>query len=144
MQNRSLTIVDFYKQFTVDNPELDVEYKLYRALLEDMFKLMSEDILMRSKELKMPYNLGTIQVIKYKPKNYNSKSLSVDFVNTNKYGKTIYHLNDHSNGYKYRFYWSKLVSKIKNKTKYGLVMTRANKRLLASLIKNNKKDYIEL
>jgi len=34
---------------------------------------------MRSEGFKMPYGLGMIQVGKYRPKNYDSKSLSVDY-----------------------------------------------------------------
>jgi len=56
----------------------------------------------------MPYGLGYVQVVKYKPKTYTDKSLSVDYKESKKYNKKIYHLNEHSNGYKYRLYWSKL------------------------------------
>jgi len=56
----------------------------------------------------MPFRLGTIYIVKYKPKNLNSRSLSIDFHQTKLLGKTIYHLNDHSDGYKYRLFWSRI------------------------------------
>lgn len=56
----------------------------------------------------MPYGLGLIQVVKYRPKSLTQKSLSVDYKASKEYDKKIYHLNEHSDGYKFRLYWSKL------------------------------------
>ncbi len=60
-----------------------------------------------------------------------------------KYNKVIYHLNDHTGGYKYRFYWNKHNMLTKNKTMYQLIMTRDNKRYLAQILKNRVRDYVE-
>lgn len=91
----------------------------------------------------MPCGLGYVCVAKYKPKSYTDKSLSVDYKNSNKYGKRIYHLNEHSDGYKYRLYWSKIPRTFSSRYKYQIGFTRANKRRLAQLIfKHN--DYINV
>lgn len=91
----------------------------------------------------MPYGLGYVCVAKYKPKSYTDKSLSVDYKSSNEYGKRIYHLNEHSDGYKYRLYWSKIPRTFSSRYKYQLSFTRANKRRLAQLIfKHN--DYIDV
>ena len=55
--------------------------------------------------------------------------------------KLIYHLNEHSNYYKFRYYWSKIEMLIPNRSKYQFVASRANKRELAQIIKNNERDY---
>nr|DAH49752.1 MAG TPA: hypothetical protein [Caudoviricetes sp.] len=91
----------------------------------------------------MPCGLGYIQVGKYQPKNYNSKSLSIDYKLTREYGKVIYHLNEHSNGYKYRLHWSKVPMTFAGRYKYQLCLVRANKRKLAQLI-FNKHDYLNI
>lgn len=87
--------------------------------------------------------LGYICVGKYKPKQYNDKSLSVDYKSSKEEGKRIYHLNEHSGGYKYRLYWSKVPKTFPDRYKYQLIFTRGNKRYLAQLI-FNKQDYINI
>ena len=71
------------------------------------------------------------------------KSLSVDFKSSAEYGKTIYHLNEHSDGYKYRLYWSKVPQTFPDRYRYQLSLVRQNKRQLAQLIFNNH-DYINV
>lgn len=91
----------------------------------------------------MPYGLGFIQVGKYKPKSLTQKSLSVDYKASKEYDKTIYHLNEHSDGYKYRLYWSKIPRTFPDRYKYQLCFVRQNKRRLAQLI-FNKQDYLDI
>jgi len=69
--------------------------------------------------------------------------LSKDYKTSNELGKTIYHLNEHSDGYKYRLYWSKNENTFPDIYKYRLSLVRANKRKLAQLI-FNKHDYINI
>lgn len=122
---------------------IEVDYSVYKRVLDCMCKVILDIVLERSQGFKMPYGLGFIQIGKYKPKNLNSKSLSIDFKLTNLYGKKIYHLNEHSNGYKYRLYWSKIPQTFPDRYRYQLCWTRANKRYLAQLI-FNKHDYLEI
>ena len=91
----------------------------------------------------MPYGLGFIQIGKYKPKQLNSKSLSVDYKASKDNDKRIYHLNEHSDGYKYRLYWSKIPRTFPDRYKYSLSFVRQNKRKLAQLI-FNKQDYLNI
>ena len=91
----------------------------------------------------MPYGLGFIQVGKYLPKQLTPKSLSIDYKATREYGKKIYHLNEHSDGYKYRLYWSRIPQTFPDRYKYQLSFVRQNKRRLAKLI-FDKKDYLDI
>jgi hypothetical protein len=79
----------------------------------------------------MPFGLGYVCIVKYKPKEYTSKSLSVDYKASKEYGKKIYHLNEHSDGYKFRLYWSKTPRTFPDRYKYSLCLVRQNKRRLA-------------
>ena len=63
------------------------------------------------------------------------------YVNTSQ--NHIIHLNEHSNGYKYRLFWSKIPKTFPDRYRYTLGMVRANKRELAQLIFKNK-DYIDI
>lgn len=131
-----------YKYYKANSP-YKVEYKLYKRILDKMSQIIAEAVLDRSEGFKMPCGLGYIQVGKYQPKNYNSKSLSIDYKSTREYGKVIYHLNEHSNGYKYRLHWSKVPMTFADRYKYQLCLVRANKRKLAQLI-FNKHDYLNI
>ena len=97
----------------------------------------------RSEGFKMPYGLGLIQIVKYRPKSFTDRSLSVDYRASKEYDKRIYHLNEHSDGYKFRLYWSKIPRTFPDRYKYQLSLVRQNKRRLAQLI-FNKHDYINI
>ena len=122
---------------------VEVDYSLYKRILDEMCNVILEHVLNRSEGFKMPYVLGFIQVGKYRPKNLDIHSLSVDYKSSSIYDKRIYHLNEHSDGYKYRLYWSKIPRTFPDRYKYQLGFVRQNKRKLAQLI-FNKKDYIDI
>ena len=134
----SVTFRDMYRKMPVD-----VDYSLYKRILDEMCNVILEYVLERSEGFKMPYGLGFIQIGKYKPKNYTEKSLSVDYKSSKAYDKRIYHLNEHSDGYKFRLYWSKIPRTFPDRYKYQLSFVRQNKRKLAQLI-FNKHDYIDI
>ena len=122
---------------------VEVDYSLYNRILDEMCNVILEYVLERSEGFKMPYGLGFIQVGKYLPKQLTSKSLSVDYSASKEYNKRIYHLNEHTGGYKFRLYWSKLPATFPDRYKYQLCFVRQNKRRLAQLI-FNKHDYIDI
>lgn len=138
---KGYTIADIYRAFR--KARKDVEYSRFKRVLDAFNKTIGEDILERSRAFKMPYGLGTICIVKYKPKTYTDKSLSVDYKTSKEEGKRIYHLNEHSNGYKYRLFWSKLPQTFPARYKYQLRLVREKKRHLAQLI-FNKQDYINI
>lgn len=144
MYNRkSYTIVDMYAYY-IDKYPLGLDYKLFKALLMDYYTILAEQLLSGVEELKMPHRLGTLGIVKYRPKKYNGKSLSVDFKTTRLLGKTIYYLNNHSDGYKYRLFWHKELTNNSSIYHYAVSMVRANKRKLAQIIKQNLNDFPEI
>lgn len=131
-----------FKQFS-EQTHCEISYELYKLILDEMCKIILNDLFERSEGFKMPYGLGYIQIVKYKPKHLNDKSLSVDYKASKEYNKKIYHLNEHSDGYKYRLFWSKIPKTFIDRYKYQLCLVRQNKRKLAQLI-FNKHDYINI
>ena len=116
---QSYTFRDMYSTIPID-----VDYSLYKRVLDEMCKVILEHVFMRSEGFKMPYGLGFIQVGKYRPKTLTPQSLSVDYEASKKYNKHIYHLNEHSDGYKYRLYWSKIPRTFPDRYKYELKLVR--------------------
>ena len=143
MRNKqSATIRDMYAQYHKDNKN-DVSYNTFKTILNEFISELKNCLLESSEGFKMPFGLGYVQIVKYKPKSYTKKSLSIDYKSSAQYGKIIYHLNEHSNGYKYRLYWSKIPQTFPDRYKYQLQLVRQNKRHLAQLIFNHK-DYINV
>lgn len=143
MRNKqSATIRDMYAQYHKDNKN-DVSYNTFKTILNEFNSELKNCLLESSEGFKMPFGLGYVQIVKYKPKSYTKKSLSIDYKSSAQYGKIIYHLNEHSNGYKYRLYWSKIPQTFPDRYKYQLQLVRQNKRHLAQLIFNHK-DYINV
>lgn len=139
MKNKkSITFRDLYRTMPVE-----VDYRLYKRILDEMCNVILEHVLNGSEGFKMPYGLGFIQIGKYLPKTLSQESLSVDYKASKEYDKRIYHLNEHSGGYKYRLYWSKVPRTFPDRYKYQLSLLRQNKRRLAQLI-FNKQDYLDI
>jgi len=146
-KTKSYTINDYYNFYiekVEDNPLYKIDYATYRSIVSDYLKFISEQIIMKSREFKLPSRLGSIFVFKRMPARYEFKYLRVDFGATKEYGKAILHLNEHSDGFNYRFRWQKSDAYVKNQKMYEMIMTRHNKRLLARAIKEYRIDYIEL
>lgn len=141
------TIADFYlsyKDYIEQDTVYDTDLKTFKGVVTDYFKYIRDEIMRESKEVKLPCRLGTLQIIKHKPKEYTGKSLRWDWKATKEMGKPVYLLNEHSNFYKYRYHWSKKNCLLTNKSKYQFVASRQNKRDLCKIIKSGECDYVEL
>ena len=136
---------DHYYNGLVDgkNSPLYVEYDMYVKICSDYYKAIMEMILDDGLTYRMPHGLGLLKVAKRKVKLSTAKRIPIDWVETFKHNKKIYCLNEHTDGFRYFFFWSK-PNTYKNKFLYRLVLTRQNKRKLARLIKSSNKDYFEV
>ena len=130
-----------YKEYIKQYDKID--YNIYKYIVNCFYDLFLNALFEDSKLIKLPYGLGSVCIVKYKPKTLTQKSLSVDYKASVEYGKKIYHLNEHSDGYKFRLYWSKLPQTFPDRYKYQLSLVRTNKRKLAQYI-FNKHDYINI
>ena len=140
---KSYTIYDMYKPFVDENIDVEVSYSDFKAVLDSCNKFILETLQNSSEGFKMPYGLGYLIIVKYLPKEYSGNSLSYDYKTSKQLNKKIYYLNEHSSGYKYRLYWSKVPKTFSDRYKYQLMFTRENKRNLAKLIFKHK-DYINV
>lgn len=135
---KSYTFYDMYCTMPVE-----VEYSAYKRVLDVMCSVILQHVLNCSEGFKLPFGLGYIQVVKYLPKHLDKSSLSIDYKSSKDVDKLVYHLNEHSDGYKYRLYWSRIPQTFPDRYRYTLSLVRNNKRKLAQLI-FNRKDYIDI
>jgi hypothetical protein len=131
--------LDIYKSYKKDTiPELQVDYKIFGKICDEFNKEIMDEILINSSEIKLPIRMGSLRVKKTKMNFTDKNTLRVDWQASKKFNKRIYHLNEHTGGYKYRFYWSRGI--IKNITAYSFIPTRTNSRRLASILKDNNRE----
>ena len=146
-RTKSYTIASFYNDYlTSIEPDTvyDIDYNTYRAIVTDYFRYLQNRLIEEGRLIKLPYRMGSVQIVKSKPKHLDKRSLRIDYQATKETGKLIFLLNEHSDMFKYRFMWSKVDMMVSNKSKYQLVATRANKRRLAEIIKQKELDYQEV
>ena len=142
-KRKSYTITDYYlsyKEYIEEGTQYDVSYTTFRNIVSDYFKYIRDEVMLNSKEVKLPCRMGTLQIVKHQPKEYTGKSLRWDWKSTKELGKPVYYLNEHSGFFKYRFFWSKQDC---IRIKYMFVASRENKRDLAKIIFTGQCDYVE-
>lgn len=148
----------FYKSRYINtNPKLyNVSSKLYLQILSEFNEMLVQVMLDENIDYKLPYNLGTIGIRKYKPKfkTENGKiianKLPIDPIETRKLwesnpdakARKIYvrFNNKHSEGFVFKLYWAKSKALFKNKTIYTMSFKRSFKRMLAQRIKEKSID----
>jgi len=136
-------IYDFYLISVGENELYKVSFKTFKNIITKYYLAILDDILYKGVEYKLPYRLGQIRIIKRKININNLTRFGIDWVESVKHGKQIYHLNNHSRGFVYRFKWIKQNALIPNLYFYKFVPSRMIKRKLAQVIKNKQCDYFE-
>lgn len=139
------TIREIYKQH-LEEVEKDSPYNIPYNTIVSIYKDFYEGVMDNIFEgglYHLPHGMGELSILGKRPKEFKKSNLSVDWANTLKAGKKVYHLNDHSNYIKYSFHWAKARSRMPNKASYRLVMTRDHKRNLATKIKSGDYQFFE-
>lgn len=135
-------VKDIYKYYKgVTNKEDRLPYSIASKILKDANKAIADAVMMGN-EIELGDSTGRLLIKKRKINFSSSNRLKVDWGRTKKTGIKVYHLNEHRNGYNYRWFWKK--TKIKNSTLYSFIACRRNKRTLSHILKNIKEvDYTE-
>lgn len=125
------TLKDIYNVYK-DNFEkgIQVSKKNFKTINTVFVKLLQDKILLESEEVKLPMG-GSIRVKKIKQKirlnldgSIIKSRLKIDFNETKKLGKTIYHLNENRDGHYYKIAWRR--PNIENITAYSFIPERYN------------------
>ncbi len=128
----------------------------YTTILEDINSSIIRLIVLENFEFKIPCNLGYISMKQKKVEfkldadgSLNTKNLSIDFKATNALWDTdeearknkikIFHTNEHTNGNRMSYWWSKKGAKTKGIKAYYFLPSRGMKRAPSKFLKD--KDY---
>lgn len=139
------TIKDSYKEYSSEYPNSKLDISVYKKVCVTFFKEVLNHLI-DGYEIRLPL-LGVMKVIK-KKRDFNklqpdwkrTKELWSEDPEAKKNKKLVYHLNEHTKGYYYRFYWKK--GKVKNISVYSFLPVRSAQKALSVAIVEHKKDYI--
>lgn len=137
---------------TISEDPIDI--RQYITIVNEFMKFLMQR-LFDTGLITFPERLGTLQIIgkkvKFKIEDGKIKGLAPDWLKTKELWENdlkakeekqlVYFFNEHSNGIRYKFLWSKNRVLVSNKTLYNLKLSRANKRTLTPLI-NSGKEYL--
>lgn len=138
-------VTDSYKFYTdryKDNELYNINYELYKKLVVEYYTAIMGEIF-NGYRYKLPHRLGYLYITKRLVNVRKLTNHGIDWVESVKNKKVIYHLNSHSKNYIYRFMWHKENAVVPNLYYYKFVASRTNKRALAQIIKNRQCDYFE-
>lgn len=146
-----------------DSHIFNLSSKEYSKVVNLFNKKVSSKILEDAFEFILPYRLGILRIKKYKSKlkldpvtgelmkhrlrpNWKAtKDLWDANPEAKENKKIVYHLNEHTEGYNFKWHFSNYRSNCPNKSSYSFIPTRDNKRRLAAILKDELRtiDYYE-
>lgn len=101
MTRDNIISLKYYKDF-IKLTGYDISYKDFKSVIVDTNKEIANIIVEGNDGFRLPKGLGAITVAKYK-----GGEKRIDWVNTNKFKKRIYHINLHTYGYQFAIKWFK-------------------------------------
>jgi hypothetical protein len=141
---------DIFKAFNKVEDMPKISQSVHSKILNEFNKEVSRLILEEAFEFLIPNRVGTLRIKKYRPKIFNKDGdlrrgkLNPNWKKTNelwakdpeaKASKTlVYHTNEHSDGYEYKWHFSNYRSTCANKSAYCFIPTRTNKRAITALV----------
>ena len=129
------TIRDIYKIYMSENkgiPSYELDWTTYKGIIEDYLERITHHMIFNYGEIKMSRRLGSLKVRKFRTK---TKTLKYNYGHYLKTGEKLYHLNEHTNGFYFRFFWHR--NNTKNCSYYGFEPNRTFlKRVLSKHVNN--------
>ena len=125
----------FYRnKFKGKGEQYKVDRQTYRNICKDFNQMLVDEIL-TGKSVKLPHSMGMLWIKKFK---INWDNPPVDLNESRKQGKTIYHLNHHSDGWCARWSWTKRNQAISNLVYYSFTPTWTNSREVSRIMKEEE------
>lgn len=138
-----------YEKFKEDS-DLKIEKKVWKKVIEQFNTLMVEHMIESGETVNVIHGLGDMRVEKrkIKPRDVviNGKKvrtgMPIDWFETKRQGKVVYHKNYHTDGYKCNFYWSPYSARFTNAICWKFKAARLASRYLASKLKSPNAGYL--
>lgn len=135
--SKSKTLTDAFFYFKKNHPESNITLKQYLTFCKRLIKKIVDEVL-NGELVNLPHGLGYLWIKKYKT---NLNKPPIDFYETKKQGKTVYHLNFETNGWSAKWNWSRRKKQITNLCFYCFLPIRVNSRRLCKEMRENNGHY---
>lgn len=159
--NATFKTPQLYKFYKALDPKRAVSERVYSKVLGEINEKIFDMIIMDNFELVIPYSLGKKRIKKCKIRlklkedgTLDTSRLIPDWKTTLalwakdeecKAAKQIVYLtNQHTNGYKFHFFWNKTINRRLKVKNLGVMCFRATKTTRQTLAKGLKNPYLKL
>jgi len=132
-----------YQQFLIDNPEIRITYKKWCEVIRTFNESFRDYILDTGDKCKLPFGFGDFSISKKMTKRFRMVkgqemiALPVDWKKSREKGKRIYLFNDHTDGFRFRWYWFKDNLRLRGSKYLVFKPSRTTSRKLAEYLKKN-------
>jgi hypothetical protein len=140
------TSKDTYNKFKITNPNVDVSYTDWCNILYTFNYSFRDYCLETGFKASFPYGFGVFCITKYKRKltaivdGVEKILLPINWKKTKEEGRTIYHMNSHTDGYKARWFWIPHSARFYKPDIWVFKPARISSRLIKHYIDNGYMD----
>jgi len=139
-----------YNKFCAAHPNISISFEKWEEIIYAFNYNFRDHILETGDKCKLPWGMGAFTVSKKKSKRsivIDGKEhiiLAVDWEKTHRLGKRVYLLNNHTDGYRFKWYWFPYDSRFSNVEMWVWKPSRFTSRKLAEYLKRPNSPYPEL
>lgn len=139
-----------YDKFIADNPTLSISFEKWKEVIYTFNELFRDYVLESGEKAKLPFGLGSFAISKKKPKRYKTHegkeyiNLPVDWAKTRKAGKKIYHLNTHTDGCRFKWFWFPTESRIYQVHIWNFKPSRTSSRKIKEYLTKPNSNFSQL
>lgn len=141
---------EVYEKFCATYPSISLSFEKWLEIIYAYNYGFRDHLLETGDRCKLPWGIGSFAISKTKPKrtiNLNGKELivmAVDWPKTLKLGKKVYHLNNHTDGYRFKWRWFIHDSRFKHCDIWVFKPSRVSSRKLAEYLKRPNSPYPQI
>lgn len=139
-----------YNKFCELHPEVELDYSEWEKIIKTYNGMLRDYIVTSGEKVKLPRGLGSLVITGKKSHKINKVgdrefvNLSIDWNKSKKVGKKIYHFNNHTDGYRYRWMWFQGDSRFYLSDIWMFKPCRKASRAITAFIKTNPPGRIEV
>lgn len=140
-----------YDRFMAEHPGSTLTFKQFKDIIYLWNEYFMTSILETGDKIKIPYGFGYLSINKKKTKRYFERGdekfciLPVDWKATKAEGKKVYILNNHTDGYRFKWFWFIADAKFKLANLWRFKPARKFSTLLHTyLTKKKDKNYVDI
>lgn len=138
-----------YEKFCSRHPEVTIGYTEWKAILKAYNQSYRDHLVRTGDKIKLPWGLGPFAISKKKMRRMvmckdgvERMMLPIDWAKSKALGKRVYHLNLHTNGYVYHWYWFMQESKLPQASIWVFKPARDTSRAIKNVANDPK--YIDI